>query len=96
MSTAPDRPAYAPEVLTLADMARGRWRVDPDALSLVMARRSIGGPELARQAHVSPSLIRNLRNGAHSITRTATLVIICDVLGCPPELIATRVEDGAL
>lgn len=95
MSTAPDRP-IAPDALSLADMARGRWRVDPDALTLVMNRRGMNGPMLARQAHISQSLVRNLRNGAYSITRTATLMIICDILGCAPELVATRVEDGAL
>lgn len=84
-----------PDIGHMAALASQRWRVDPDALALVMTRRRINGPELARRAHVSASLIRNLRNGTYSITRGATLMVICDALGCVPEIVATRLEDAS-
>lgn len=84
-----------PDIGHLAALAHQRWKVDPAALALVMDRRRINGPALARQAHVSASLIRNLRNGSYSFTRGATLMVICDVLGVLPEIIATRVKDSA-
>jgi DNA-binding Xre family transcriptional regulator len=73
-------------------MACSRWIVDPAAFSAVMTRRNLTGAALARLAHVSPSLVRNLRNGAYSVTTGTTLSILCGVLDCTPGTVATPHE----
>lgn len=76
-------------------MPRQQWIIDPTMLRTVMSRRGVNASALARAVSVSPSLIRNWRNGSYVGTTSASLIPICRALGIRPEVIATRRERNA-